>query len=678
MSNCDYSGFLNNGPEGPTGPQGIQGPTGPQGIQGPTGPQGIQGPTGFFEGQVKSDLIPDQDNVYSIGSADYKFKDLFVSANTIYVGEASIGSSGTEILLPTGSTIGGVNPGTIVIKGAVDNTSELPSDALVGDGYIIGQNLWVAIVDNPPDVSGWTDVGEIKGPKGDTGDTGPTGPKGDTGNTGPIGETGPKGDTGDTGPEGPTGPSDGPTGPTGPEGPQSSPYTLVSEPVYNLPTPSTDTTISIVKSSPSPYKLTNFYPAFPNSVEKGDCIYYAIKPNVIPNESYLPEGEKYNVVCYNKNTKTNTFIIPSGIELEIYNNIEDNGNFGQFRITYISSIIDYSENELLLVGTFNRVKLLGETEYTNSQFMLIHNINDGTFYLPQIPGTSNKIIQSSFSPGFYNDNLYMNSLLDKETNLIYFTVKQFRLKNVDDNQTTGIGKFNINMNNNYYYNLDIQDAHNKDFVLYNSKVYTSKYNILYKISYDGDNTFTINTFETNGFISSINQLGNLLVINNNYNSTYKTSGQFFDGENFSNLPNGGIYPTGGFLGNNEILLLSNNMFQSDLLTADNTKNFGKFGVLLKYDNDTNSYYYETSNFTTPYFNFDYSVLNNFTVFINNQFLGYEFFVFNQTEDSRLTEVIDANVLDIVYNETLIKKLLNKGSSIDLLYTTEDNEWIQIT
>ena len=671
MSNCDYSGFLNNGPEGPTGPTG------------PTGPQGIQGPTGFFEGQVKSDLIPDQDNVYSIGSIDYKFKDLFVSANTIYIGEASIGSSGTEILLPTGTTIGGVNPGTIVIKGAVDNTSELPTDALTGDGYIIGPNLWVAIVDNPLDVSGWTDVGEIRGPNGDTGPTGPTGLTGEIGNTGSTGETGPKGDMGDTGPVGPTGPSDGPTGPTGPEGPQSSPYTLVSEPVYNLPTPSTDTAISIVKSSTSPYKLTNFYPAFPNSVEKGDCIYYAIKPNEVPNEAYLPEGEKYNVVCYNKNTEINTFIIPNEIELEIYNNIEDDSNFGQFRITYISSIIDYSENELLLVGTFNRVKLLGETKYTNSQFMLIHNINDGTFYLPQIPGTANKIILSSFSNGYYNNLLYINSLLDKENNIIYFTVDSFRLKNVDDNQTTEIGKFNINMNNNYYYNLDILYVPKNDFVLYNSKVYTYKSSTLTKISYDGDNTFTINTFESNGFIGSINQLGNLLVINNYYNNTYKTSGQFFDGENFSNLPNGGIIDSSvglgkliyGILGNNEILLLPD-ILQADLLTVDNTINFGKFGVLLKYDNDTNSYYYESSNFTNPYFKYNSTILYNFTVFINNKFLGYE--LFNQTEDSRLTEVINANVLDIVYNETLIQKLLNKGSSVDLLYTTEDNEWIQIT
>ena len=378
-----------------------------------------------------------------------------------------------------------------------------------------------------------------------------------------------------------------------------------------------------------------------------------------------------------KNTKTNTFVIPNEIELEIYNNIEDDGNFGQFRITYISSIIDYSENELLLVGTFNRVKLLGETEYTNSQFMLIHNINDGTFYLPQIPGTANKIIQSTYRTSNSNSDLYINSLFDRDNNIIYFTVKElFRLKNVDDNQTTKIGKFNINMNNNYYYNLDILIPIFTDFVLYNSKVYTFKYTILTKISYDGDNTFTINNFELNGSIWSINQLGNLLVINTQYNNTYKNTGQFFDGENFSNLPNGGITnsfnePIYGILGNNEILLLPTGSFRSDLLTVDNTKNFGKFGVLLKYNNDTNTYYYESTNFTTPYYEYSDAI------FINNKFLSY-YGNSIRTADSRLTEVIDVNVLDIVYNETIIQKLFNKGSSVDLLYTTEDNEWIPIT
>jgi len=65
-----------------------------------------------------------------------------------------------------------------------------------------------------------------------------------------------------------------------------------------------------------------------------------------------------------------------------------------------------------------------------------------------------------------------------------------------------------------------------------------------------------------------------------------------------------------------------------------------------------------------------------TVFINNKFLGYSDYL--QTPNSRLTELIDANILDIFYNETLIEKLFDKGSSINLLYTTEDNEWIKIT
>ena len=120
-------------------------------------------------------------------------------------------------------------------------------------------------------------------------------------------------------------------------------------------------------------------------------------------------------------------------------------------------------------------------------------------------------------------------------------------------------------------------------------------------------------------------------------------------------------------------------FQTDLLTADNTTNFGKFGVLLKYNNDTNTYYYESSNFTEPYYTKGYNVLSVPTVFINNKFLGIDYNIFqNDRVNARLTEVIDANVLDIVYNETLIQKLLNKGSSVNLLFTTEDNEWMQIT
>jgi hypothetical protein len=122
------------------------------------------------------------------------------------------------------------------------------------------------------------------------------------------------------------------------------------------------------------------------------------------------------------------------------------------------------------------------------------------------------------------------------------------------------------------------------------------------------------------------------------------------------------------------------LFRDDLMTVDNTKNFGLFGVFLKYNNDTDTYYYESSNFTSPYFenDYEYTPFSRFSVFINNQFLGFDGDQYSQSQNSRLTKLIDANVLDIVYNETLIQKLLNKGANVNLLFTTEDNEWIQIT
>ncbi|KWU38076.1 hypothetical protein AV935_03630 [Levilactobacillus brevis] len=79
------------------------------------------------------------------------------------------------------------------IKGKVDTTSQLPATASEGDGYLVGDELYVWTN------GAWKDCGSlqgpqgIQGPKGDTGATGPQGPKGDTGATGPIGPQGPVG-----------------------------------------------------------------------------------------------------------------------------------------------------------------------------------------------------------------------------------------------------------------------------------------------------------------------------------------------------------------------------------------------------------------------------------------------------------------------------------------------------
>lgn len=97
------------GETGPQGPQGIQGEIGPQGIQGETGPQGPQGPQG------------------------------------------ETGPQG-----PQGETGEGLN-----ILGTLNDESELPISANIGDAYIIGQDLY--IWDGNPD---WNNVGQIVGPTG--------------------------------------------------------------------------------------------------------------------------------------------------------------------------------------------------------------------------------------------------------------------------------------------------------------------------------------------------------------------------------------------------------------------------------------------------------------------------------------------------------------------------------
>ena len=123
-------------------------------------------------------------------------RDIFTSSNTISIGSAQLKSTGNTLDIPTGSKIGGVDPGTIRINGAVANTGSLPSTNAVGDGYVIEGNLWVASIINSTLASGWVNVGAFRGPAGAKGDTGNTGAKGDTGNPGA------KGDTGNTGAQG--------------------------------------------------------------------------------------------------------------------------------------------------------------------------------------------------------------------------------------------------------------------------------------------------------------------------------------------------------------------------------------------------------------------------------------------------------------------------------------------
>ena len=60
-----------------------------------------------LDGTVKGNIIPDVTEAYDIGSSSLKFKDLYLSGSSLWLGAAQITSTSTVINLPAGSTIDG-------------------------------------------------------------------------------------------------------------------------------------------------------------------------------------------------------------------------------------------------------------------------------------------------------------------------------------------------------------------------------------------------------------------------------------------------------------------------------------------------------------------------------------------------------------------------------------------
>ena len=78
-----------------------------------------------LDGTVKSDIIPDLNEIYDIGSSFNRFKDLYLSGSSIYLGDAVIASTGTIVNLPAGSTVDGVEIGTAIGQGVIDGSNYL-------------------------------------------------------------------------------------------------------------------------------------------------------------------------------------------------------------------------------------------------------------------------------------------------------------------------------------------------------------------------------------------------------------------------------------------------------------------------------------------------------------------------------------------------------------------------
>ena len=203
------------GEKGDVGPEGPQGPVGECGPEGPAGTQGEKGDTGYtipLTG-VDSDIIPVSDDVYSLGSPEKRFADIFI-------GPSSINMSDTETLESVGLQ---VTNGTLLLDGVqslrlgniqiteTGITSDTPTaDIVIGSP---GSTGYLAIMQGIKFPDGSTQrTAQVEGP---IGPTGAQGPRGATGPQGPVGPSG--GEQGPAGPQGETGPQ-GPTGATGPAG----------------------------------------------------------------------------------------------------------------------------------------------------------------------------------------------------------------------------------------------------------------------------------------------------------------------------------------------------------------------------------------------------------------------------------------------------------------------------
>ena len=96
------------GAQGATGTQGadgVQGIPGPQSTQGAQGAQGASGSGGIDLQAVASHIIPTTDITYDLGSPTNKFRDLYLSSNTLHLGDKKI-SLNAGLLEVGGSSFG--------------------------------------------------------------------------------------------------------------------------------------------------------------------------------------------------------------------------------------------------------------------------------------------------------------------------------------------------------------------------------------------------------------------------------------------------------------------------------------------------------------------------------------------------------------------------------------------
>lgn len=206
------------------------------------GPEGVPGsdgdPLSFLS--VSTNILPNADNTYSLGSDDRRWAGVHVGPGSIYITDITL-ETNTELTVDNGVLkINGANQLQVGQLKFVDNiiqsnTSSIDieigslsdnADLVLNRNVEIGLNKGLKFQDNTIQLTAAVnaDWNAESGPAQILnkpilfeGATGPVGPAGLTGPAGPAGIQGPQGETGAAGPQGAIGPA-GPQGATGTKG----------------------------------------------------------------------------------------------------------------------------------------------------------------------------------------------------------------------------------------------------------------------------------------------------------------------------------------------------------------------------------------------------------------------------------------------------------------------------
>lgn len=175
------------GTAGAAGTDGTTGAAGPPGATGSTGSTGPAGPcTNVLELElINGSLIPSVDNVYSLGSPDFRWKGLQIGPGTLYIEDVA---TGDQVAIT-------VNDGTLLLDGAENiriGNIRLTSSGL--ESMLSSQDITIG---NLGDTGYVVLARGLKFPDGTIQSTASS--RGSVGPEGPAGPPGPQGEPGDLG-----------------------------------------------------------------------------------------------------------------------------------------------------------------------------------------------------------------------------------------------------------------------------------------------------------------------------------------------------------------------------------------------------------------------------------------------------------------------------------------------